>query len=99
MREGILKAGVWHHGSWAWYRDATRTERDSALGYEVNTLGELPWLRLTYTITRTGEALDYRVRLETTRPRFGGLRWWFVCPLLAGGMPCDRRVGKLRNVT
>jgi hypothetical protein len=35
------------------------------------------------------------VELTTTRPRFGGLRWWFVCPLLVSGRPCRRRVGKL----
>jgi hypothetical protein len=23
------------------------------------------------------------------------LRWWFVCPLILGGVPCGRRVGKL----
>jgi hypothetical protein len=34
-------------------------------------------------------------RIATTRPRFGGLRWWFVCPLTVNGRPCGRRVGKL----
>jgi hypothetical protein len=29
------------------------------------------------------------VPLQTTRPYYGGLRWWFTCPL------CNRRVGKL----
>src|SRR5262249_13469992 len=38
---------------------------------------------------------DYRVGLTTTRPRFGGLRWWFICPLVVNGYPCGRRVGKL----
>jgi hypothetical protein len=54
-----------------------------------------PWLRLQYTFTASGQAIDYRVRLTTTRQRFGGLRWWFVCPLLVRDQPCDRRVGKL----
>jgi hypothetical protein len=95
MREGVLKADVWQHGSWVWYRDATRTEQASCIGYEVNTRGEPPWLRLFYTVTATKEAIDYRVRLTTTRPRFGGLRWWFVCPLVVNGRACGRRVGKL----
>jgi hypothetical protein len=95
MREGILKPGIWHSGGWAWFSDEVRTEQTSALGYEVNTLSVSPWLRLTYTITRTKEALDYRLRLATTRPRFGGLRWWFVCPLVVNGRPCGRRVAKL----
>jgi hypothetical protein len=39
--------------------------------------------------------VDYKIRLETTRPNFGGLRWWFMCPLVRrdGGPP--RRAAKL----
>ena len=51
------------------------------------------WVRLIYTSTTraTGAKVDndYRVRLETTRPNFGGLRWWFLCPITG------RRVGVL----
>ena len=25
--------------------------------------------------------MDYRVRLVTTEPTYGGCRWWFLCPL------------------
>jgi hypothetical protein len=50
---------------------------------------------LHYTFTETGKDEDYRVGLEATRPRFGGLRWWFLCPLVVRGVPCGRRVGKL----
>jgi hypothetical protein len=95
MREDILKAGVWHSGSWAWFRDEARTERTSSIGYEVNTREDRPWLRLFYTFTESQDALDYRIRLVTTRSRFGGLRWWFICPLVVNGRPCGRRVGKL----
>jgi hypothetical protein len=95
MRQGILKAGVWHSGSWVWYRDATRTEQAASIGYEVNTEGDPAWLRLFYSITKTNEPLDYHLRLTTTRPRFGGLRWWFMCPLVVNERPCGRRVGKL----
>jgi hypothetical protein len=41
------------------------------------------------------EAVEYQVRLTTTRSRLGGLRWWFVCPLAVNGLGCERRVGKL----
>src|SRR3954471_19126471 len=28
-----------------------------------------------------GEAvMDYRIELTTTRPPYGGVRWWFICP-------------------
>jgi hypothetical protein len=48
-------------------------------------------------LTATGqhESAAYRVGLTTTRPHFGGRRWWFVCPLGVDGRPCGRRVGKL----
>jgi hypothetical protein len=95
MREKVLAPGVHLSGGWTW-RNATTGEQTSAIGYEVCTreMAE-PWVRLHYTFTRDGQAVDYRVRLTTTRPRFGGLRWWFVCPLIVGGRPCERRVGKL----
>lgn len=30
--------------------------------------------------TETGQAMKYRIALATTRPYFGGVRWWFRCP-------------------
>jgi len=51
------------------------------------------WLRLKYGMTDywTDEPLeiDDRIFLAASRPPFGGLRWWFVCPHL------NRRVRKL----
>ena len=54
---------------------------------------EAAWLKLTYTAS--GNPMDYRVRLVTTQPTYGGRRWWFMCPLafMAGAPP--RRVAKL----
>jgi hypothetical protein len=43
------------------------------------------WLRLRYRICDywTGEPhdIDELIYLVVSRPPFGGLRWWFVCPL------------------
>jgi hypothetical protein len=51
------------------------------------------WLRLKYAMADywTGEVveIDDKIFLATTRPPFGGLRLWFVCPHL------NRRVRKL----
>ena len=51
------------------------------------------WVRLQYRMTDywTDEPLeiDEKILLATSRPPFGGLRWWFVCPHL------NRRVRKL----
>ena len=35
------------------------------------------------------------IQLQTTSMHFGGVRWWFTCPLLVQGKRCNRRVGKL----
>ena len=46
--------------------------------------GRHGWLRLRYQMTDywSGEEMeiDDKVYLATTRPHFGGLRWWFICP-------------------
>ena len=66
------------------------------MGYEVNTIDmAFPWVRLCYMLTRTHEHTDYTIRLQTTRPSLGGLRWWFTCPLLRLERACTCRVSKL----
>jgi hypothetical protein len=97
MRKGVLKAGRHTAGNLQWtYRNGR--------GFTVNFAGDTrdpgdPFLRLWYawagTSTRDQGSADYAIRLTTTRPRFGGLRWWFSCPLVRNGRPCGRRVGKL----
>jgi hypothetical protein len=68
----------------------------STVGYQAEARDpEYAAMRLVYAIRATGERLDYWVSLATTRPRFGGVRWWIVCPLVRKGVPCGRRVGKL----
>jgi hypothetical protein len=94
MREGILKAGVVLRSC-----SATWTSSDgqvSSISFDVDMLStDRPSVRLEYscgaTATKEKEALDYRVYLTATRPRFGGLRWWFLCPISG----CGRRVRTL----
>ena len=58
------------------------------MGYEADlTEPDDPWLRLRYCVN--GERADCMVRLVTTRPNYGGRRWWFLCPLVG------RRAAKL----
>ena len=44
---------------------------------------------VAFRYTLAGRAVEYRVSLSTTSPRFGGLRWYFACP------KCGRRASKL----
>ena len=62
------------------------------INYEADLTPGNAWIRLHYQ--RNGELLDYKIRLVSTRPTYGGLRWWFICPSRrADGGP--RRVAKL----
>jgi len=94
MREGIIAPDHWRVGGWKWM-DAETGETTSSIGYEVRTQEASGWVRLHYTFKsgpNEGRGIDYKVPLVTTRPHFGGLRWWFICP----GQHCGgRRVGKL----
>jgi hypothetical protein len=54
-----------------------------------------PHVRLQHTHAKTGERLDYRVRLASTHLHGGALRWWFICPVTVAGRACPHRVRKL----
>lgn len=47
--------------------------------------------RLTLAYTVNGEPITDQVLLTSTRPHYGGYRWWFAC------RRCNRRVGVLFN--
>ena len=96
VRKKALVPGSWTRGSWIWRHGYGGAEDQAiaTIGYEANLAApEAAWLRLHYRVN--GEPVDYRVRLTTTRPHYGGLRWWFLCPIVRpdGGAP--RRVAKL----
>jgi hypothetical protein len=50
---------------------------------------------LSNRLTGDCELIEYNVELEATPCNFGGIRYWFVCPLLRDGIACKGRVGKL----
>jgi hypothetical protein len=57
-----------------------------------------PLLGLSYTVKdrwSVEDRVEEVVRLQTTQPNFGGVRWWFSCPRVVDGRECGRRVGKL----
>jgi hypothetical protein len=100
-KDGTIKPrGLWI-GSTTWRNSGTQ-EVLSSIGVEVSCQEDFGVARLHYTRTQYDgekEDLDYQVRLVTTRPHLGGLRWWFICPLVRGGIPCARRVAKLYRRT
>lgn len=85
IRHGLILPGRHVSGTMTW--TSTRTgEVTASIGYEANLIDSAAaWVRLHYanTTPSTGAKTphDYRVQLNTTRPHYGGVRWWLVCPL------------------
>ena len=93
IRKGLIRAGSYVAGTIQWTLIRTGEERAN-FSYVANLVDSADaWVRLIYTSTTRANGAkldnDYRVRLGTTRPNFGGLRWWFLCPITG------RRVGVL----
>ena len=74
-------------GSWIWFYPGH--EPHARIRYEayLGDTGE-GWLDLRYSVN--GTPVNSRIDLVTTRPTYGGFRWWFLCPLERknGGIPC-----------
>src|SRR5262249_11436859 len=83
MRWGYIRPGAHLAGEFTlgFYNDELAIKFESRVGDLLDS-----WLRLQYTMADywTGEEveIDDKIFLATTRPPFGGLRWWFVCPHL-----------------
>jgi hypothetical protein len=96
-RGGTLRAGASCGGAWRWTYPGGR---ESTVVYWLDTRDpDTSLVLLSYDLTVAGQErpqpVECPVRLTTTVPHFGGLRWWFLCPLVVNGHPCNRRVGKL----
>jgi hypothetical protein len=74
-------------------------EETSSIGITVSTIYGDNHVRFQYASTdrNTGKKTeyDYKVQLTTTPCNFGGVRYWFICPLSKNGVYCGRRVAKL----
>ena len=76
--------------SWKW-----STGNTSSIGYFVTWTEYGPTtITLRYCWDDT-ESVRIPIRLQSTPTNFNGERWWFTCPLIVGGVACNRRVGKL----
>lgn len=86
-------------GTITWTRNGLWGENKSSVSIEVSTLNMDNYLRIHYTQTNreTGgkKDFDYRIPLTTTPCRYGGKRYWFICPWYKNGTYCGRRVGTL----
>lgn len=79
--------------TWGWARSATGAPVLSVL-VTWDPRGPYRLLRLQYVVK--GEPVEETVLLTATPQPFGGVRWWFHCPLpVAENRPCLKRQRKL----
>ena len=98
---GYLEPDIWHKAggiSWTFGWSGNK----HSVGFYTSTVSSddrNPHIEFSYTQTEPAtdekKEFKYRVQLISTPCRYGGIRWWFVCPLLKNGQPCNRRVGVL----
>ena len=81
--------------------------QDGVFAADTGSRWALPFsttFRLEYTVLEypgcalglfIDEPVKQWIRITTTKPNFGGLRYWFMCPVVHSGICCGRRVGRL----
>lgn len=96
----LKKHGYFIHRQYAgditWSRN---DEKRGSIGIQTYLSENEKYIRFIYTQTNrdTGDTqdFDYNVQLATTPCNYGGVRYWFVCPLSTHGVYCGRQVGVL----
>ena len=79
-----MRPGCCYTGSWKWPRSRPKELLDSTgrlincTHYSIELLCD-SFVRMCYKDLRSGRSYDYNVDLVSTRPNYGGLRWWFIC--------------------
>jgi len=89
-----LKPGYGSVMSWILGDKVTDNIRYRVIGDDAPIAIRLIY-KSTDRVTKESVDYDYHVYLTTTPLYWGGVRYWFVCQLLKGDIPCNRRVGVL----
>jgi hypothetical protein len=91
VRDGAIGRGCQAEGTIIWKRNIGP---DHSIGFQTYCYGENGHMHLIYKVSSLAmgeQAISYTIELYTTKPHFGGLRWWFICP----NLDCNRMVSKL----
>lgn len=87
---------TWYHQAITWSRNGESTGK---INYDLSTVLGNSYIELSYRIRSWGDdewqSINYKVPLEAVECRYGGIRWYFRCPLYRSGAFCGRRVGVL----
>jgi hypothetical protein len=89
--DGYKYGGIEWNNSWSGTK--------SSIGITGSTMDGDKYIQFQYTQTDRDtdkkEEFDYKVNLTATPCNYGGVRYWFICPLYKNGVYCGRRVGTL----
>jgi hypothetical protein len=95
LLKGIKETGGYKYITASWGENGSR----GSIGIRVSIYGKEKYAQFTYTQTdnATGgkKDFDYKVQIVETPCHLGGVRHWFLCPLLKNGKYCGQRVGVL----
>jgi hypothetical protein len=92
IKKGLISG---HHASGTVRWDNLTGEVSPSITFEIFPMGDgLQIFRISYRVENLGEVqnLQYDIKLVSSRPYFGGRRWWFICPLIVNDRVCKRRV-------
>ena len=96
-KHGYFKG--WLSGTMTWTRRGIWGENKNSISIAVSAFDDDGYLQITYTQTDRDtdkkKDFDYKIPLTTTPCRYGGKRYWFICPWYKKGVYCGRRVGTL----
>lgn len=99
-KHGYLEDGYKYGGIRWTYGDGQKSSISFYLTLNMSDKQDNIRLDYTHTDSYTGEKqkMDYEVQIISTQCRYGGKRYWFVCPLYKNGRYCGRRVGVLFGI-
>ena len=82
-----------------WTRNEPQGENKSSVGIEILTEEGKEYLRIHYTQTeintKSQKDFNYKILLTKTSCKYGGKRYWFICPYNNGEKQCGKRIGTL----
>lgn len=85
--QGFVSGGV------TWTNRASGMK--NSINISVDITQEPSFAHLIYTThlhEEESQDMSYDILLVSTPCNFGGVRWWFICPLVINGARCERRV-------
>jgi hypothetical protein len=88
LRQALAR-GSQYSGKVRW---SLNGELFASLSYATESANGSVAVRLKYlkTIDEKKERMNYLIQLVSSQARFGGLRWYFLCPLMVNGLVCSR---------